>query len=95
MDPGGNLSRSKGIVGVSNPQGEFCVALAPGIDPATTVAVVTPDFGTDRTNYGTNEDQAFAEWDSGDCDDGSLQVFTGNRSESLAPAPLLSSPTST
>jgi len=84
VGPDGDPTRSKGILGVTNPQqGVYCVALAPGIDSTRTVAVVSPDFAADGTAFNANGVQAIAEWDSIDCDDGSLQVITGTRSVSV------------
>jgi hypothetical protein len=77
-----SLTRSKNVVSVTNPaQGFFCITLASSIDPATTGAAVTPDFGLDATGIGTNETQAFAEFfsDGSECPAGTLEVITGYR----------------
>ncbi len=47
----GTLTRSAGVVSVTNPTaGIYCITLAANISPATTGAVVTPDYSTDSTN---------------------------------------------
>jgi hypothetical protein len=80
----GGLTMSQGVVALTNPSaGTYCFTLAPEIDPATAVAVVAPDFRSDSTNFGVNEDQAVVEWDSRPCDNGGLQVRTGIRDERL------------
>jgi hypothetical protein len=80
----GALTRPKNITGVSNPlAGEYCVSLAAGINAAGTVAVVTPDFANDASDFGANQAQAIAEWrsDGLGCPTGTLVVITGMRTE--------------
>ncbi len=76
------VTRSKNITGVTNPSpGEFCITLAPSINPASTGVVVTPDFNGDSTGFGTNSAQSIAEWSSSasGCPAGRLEVRTGAR----------------
>jgi hypothetical protein len=72
----GALSRSKNVTKVTHPStGTYCVSLVPSIDPATTVAVVGPDFGFDDTSLGAT---AFAhvEWrsDTPTCPTGRIEI---------------------
>src|SRR5690349_1232514 len=45
------VSRSKNVTGVTNPQdGEFCITLGGGINPATATLVVSSDFSLGSTS---------------------------------------------
>jgi Collagen triple helix repeat (20 copies) len=82
VDVNGTLSRAKNIVSVTNPTpGNYCLTLAPGIDPATAVPIVAADFNNDDTNVGADESQAIVE--AGDansphlnCPNGTIRVAT-------------------
>lgn len=79
---GTTVTRSKNVTGVTNPKpGEFCIALAGGIDASQTGLVVTPDYIGDSTQFIAKGDQAIAEWrsDAADCPAGRLEVVTGAR----------------
>jgi hypothetical protein len=81
------LSRSKNVAGVTNPStGEFCIALAGGVDASQMGLVVTPDFGQDTTSFTANGPQAIAEWVASavDCPAGRLEVLTGQRAVSTS-----------
>jgi hypothetical protein len=83
ISSGPTVSRSKNIVGVTNPStGIWCVQLAAGIDASSTGAVVGPDHATDSTLFGSDQPQAIAEWrsDGADCPAGQIDVVTGVRS---------------
>jgi hypothetical protein len=75
-------------VGTFPGSGVYCILLAPGIDPAQTGLVATPDFFDDDTVVDApNAAQAFVEWSSptaNDCPAGHLMVVTGFRSVSTA-----------
>ena len=75
----GALSRSKNVASVTKPDtGIYCITLAAGIDPSTTVMVVGPDSSDNETNTGASADESYAEWVSQgtDCPAGALEVFT-------------------
>jgi hypothetical protein len=76
IDNSGNLSRSAGVTSVSHPStGLYCITLRPGIDPATTGIVATPEHGGDST---TTSNIAHVEFraDASDCPAGTLEVLT-------------------
>jgi hypothetical protein len=81
----GTLTRSKGIASVSHPTtGNFCITLAAGIDPATTIPIAVPDFNGDATNIGTDATWSMVEGGSGNsphltCPAGTLGVATMKR----------------
>jgi len=81
-----NSARSRNIASVTNPSiGTFCVAFASsaGINPATTGAAVSLNFGDDATVGGppaATDKQAFAEWNSSatsGCPSGTMAFRTG------------------
>ena len=65
--------------------GVFCVT-APGVDPATSVAIVTPDFYWNGTSVGTNNTQSFVEAGNtlAPCPDDAFAVSTFLRSYASA-----------
>lgn len=66
VSPSGTVTRSSGNVTVTKATsgpGEYCVAVA-GVDASKAVAVVTPDFASDATNYATPGSTAQLEIDS-------------------------------
>jgi hypothetical protein len=87
VDLSGVLTRSKGVVSVTNPSpGFFCITLASSIDPETTGAVVSADIAEDVTGIGTNEAEAIAEFNSGasNCPGGTLEVTTADQQPSAS-----------
>jgi hypothetical protein len=61
----GSLSRAAAGVAVSHPStGVYCIAVT-GVSGADTVAVVTADYAHDDTFSGSNQTQAFIEYNSG------------------------------
>ena len=87
---GTTVTRSKNVTGVTNPSaGDFCIALAGGINASQAGLVVTPDFLGDNTSFGANSNQAFAEWFSSapHCPAGRLEVITGFRGVSTIGSP--------
>jgi hypothetical protein len=80
VDPGGGLSNAKNVTGVSRPAvGVYCVTPAAGVDPATSVLLVTPDNQQNGTNPAADaEDASVVEWDSqvDGCPAGTLEVNT-------------------
>jgi len=85
---GTSVTQSQNIESVSNPKdGLFCITLAAGIDPSTTVPLVHPDANGDSSDIGDNAPLAWAEGSSsdtngvGDCPTGTLLVLTGTRTE--------------
>ena len=86
-----SVTRSKNIASVTNPQaGLFCITLAAGIDPTTTLATVTPDYNYDSTVFGSTNYQTIAEVDDsvGGCPAGTaFSVVTGYRSTTTAADP--------
>ena len=70
------------MAGVTNPaSGQFCIALAAGIDATQTGLVATPDFSVGDTVYSTDGSQTIVEWyaDAVDCPAGQLELRTGYR----------------
>lgn len=78
----GVLSRQSGGITISNPMtGVFCLTV-PGVDPASSVAVVSPDFTNNLTSNGPNGSQSVVEVAVGAnaCPAGAFQVVTMVRS---------------
>jgi len=82
VSPIGAVSRSKNVVGATEPfggaGGVYCIQLAAGFDANMTGLVATPDFSGDVTDTGPNTFQSFVEWDADapDCPTGQLEVDT-------------------
>jgi len=79
---GGQLSQASPGVSVSHPDGGVYCISGPGLDPATTVALVTPDYDFGSTQLGNNASQSFVEYGGGSavCPASSLSVRTFVRS---------------
>lgn len=76
----GDLLKSKNIADVTNPEtGAYCIDPAAGIDAATAVLIVAPDFGVNATQV-TADRISHVEWDSFSpslsCPTGTLTVRT-------------------
>ncbi len=74
------VSRSKNVASVTHPgTGLYCITLGGGIDPASAVLIVVPDFSNAANSTDTSgEDISHIEWDStgGGCPAGTLKVLT-------------------
>jgi hypothetical protein len=75
-----SLSRSKNVVSVSKPPsttGVYCITLAAGIDPASAVLVVGPDYSNNGTSTAFDT-TSVVEWDASavTCGSQSLEVRT-------------------
>ena len=73
----GSVTQNSPGVTVTKPNtGYYCISV-PGVAPASSVVVATPDFGSDGTGFGTNSPQSFVEFaDSHGCPRGALAVRT-------------------
>ena len=79
VDPAGTLTRARNATVTRPDVGVYCIAPAPGIDPAASVLLVTPDNEQNATNPGPAvENQSVVEWDSqvDGCPAGTLEVNT-------------------
>jgi hypothetical protein len=78
VDPSGGLTRSKNVTSVTHPtSGIYCITLAAGIDSASAVLVVGPDYSNNGTRTGVDT-ASVVEWDAAanGCPSGTLEVRT-------------------
>jgi hypothetical protein len=78
VDSSGGLTRSKNVTSVTHPtSGIYCITLAAGIDPASAVLVVGPDYSNNGTSTAFDT-ASVVEWDAAanSCASQSLQVRT-------------------
>lgn len=78
VDPAGTLSNGRNVTSVSRPDaGVYCITLAAGLDPATSVLLVTPDNQQNGTSPAA-ENASVVEWDSqvDGCPAATLEVNT-------------------
>jgi len=75
----GELLRSKGVTSVTTPTSEniYCVDPAPGINPETSVMIVSEDIATGQTSAAT-DNMGHVEFDSNGtfCPDGTMQAVS-------------------
>jgi len=79
VDPAGALTRARNATVTRPDVGVYCIAPAQGIDPASSVLVVTPDAEQNATNPGpAAENHSVVEWDSqvDACSANTLEVNT-------------------
>jgi len=74
----GTLSRSKNVVSVSHPgNGDYCISLAGGISPNTTVLIPSPEYAGDSTSPDFDRvAHAEEEYSAVNCPAGQFEVFT-------------------